>query len=149
MRAVVQRVFRARVDVDGETVGAIESGLVAFVGAGRQDDESDGKYLAAKVAGLRVFEDDRGKMSRSLLDVGGAVLAVSQFTLFGDVRRGRRPSFDEAMEPVRARKLFDDFVMLLREQGLVVETGRFGAMMRVVVDNDGPVTILMDSRKSF
>lgn len=149
MRAVVQRVFRARVDVDGETTGAIEGGLVAFVGAGRHDDDSDVKYLAAKVAGLRVFEDDRGKMSRSLLEVGGAVLAISQFTLFGDVRRGRRPSFDEAMEPVQARRLFDDFVMLLRQQGIVVETGRFGAMMRVVVDNDGPVTILMDSRKSF
>jgi D-tyrosyl-tRNA(Tyr) deacylase len=149
MRAVVQRVFRARVDVDGSTVGAIERGLVAFIGAGRQDDEGDAKYLAAKVAGLRVFEDDRGKMSRSVLEVGGAVLCISQFTLFGDMRRGRRPSFDEAMEPVRARKLFDDFVMLLREQGAVVATGRFGAMMRVVVDNDGPVTILMDSRKSF
>jgi len=149
MRAVVQRVHAARVDVDDETVGAIEHGLVAFVGAGKDDVDKDADYIASKVAGLRVFEDDRGKMSRSVLDAQGSVLAVSQFTVFGDMRRGRRPSFDEAMEPVRAEALFERFVAQLRGQGVDVQTGRFRAMMRVLVDNDGPVTILIDSRKTF
>lgn len=149
MRAVVQRVHSARVDVDDETVGAIEHGLVAFVGAGKDDVDKDADYIASKVAGLRVFEDDRGKMSRSVLDAKGSVLAVSQFTVFGDMRRGRRPSFDEAMEPVRAEALFERFVAQLRDQGVAVQTGRFRAMMRVLVDNDGPVTILIDSHKTF
>jgi len=149
MRAVVQRVSRAHVEVDGSTVGEIERGLVAFVGAGRGDTGKDVETIAAKVGGLRVFEDDDGKMSRSVLDVDGAVLAISQFTVYGDVRRGRRPSFDEAMEPTQAERLFDDFVAKVRAQGIRVETGRFRAMMRVLVDNDGPVTVLMDSRKVF
>jgi D-aminoacyl-tRNA deacylase len=149
MRAVVQRVHSARVDVDDETVGAIDNGLVAFVGAGKDDVDKDADYVASKVAGLRVFEDERGKMSRSVLDAEGSVLAVSQFTVFGDMRRGRRPSFDEAMEPVRAEALFERFVAQLRDQGVAVQTGRFRAMMRVVVDNDGPVTILIDSHKTF
>ncbi len=123
--------------------------MVAFVGAGRGDTERDVLYVADKVAGLRVFEDDAGKMSRSLADTGGAVLAVSQFTVFGDVRSGRRPDFTAAMEPVEAERLFARFVARVRELGLLVETGRFRAMMRVVVDNDGPVTILVDSGKVF
>ena len=149
MRAVVQRVREARVEVDGVIVGSIGRGLVAFVGAGRGDTERDVLYVADKVAGLRVFEDDAGKMSRSLADTGGAVLAVSQFTVFGDVRSGRRPDFTAAMEPVEAERLFARFVARVRELGLPVETGRFRAMMRVVVDNDGPVTILVDSGKVF
>jgi D-tyrosyl-tRNA(Tyr) deacylase len=149
MRAVVQRVVHARVDVDDQVVGEIGPGLVAFVGAGRGDTDKDVDVVASKVAGLRVFEDDSGKMSRSVGDVGGAVLAVSQFTVFGDVRRGRRPSFDDAMEPVEAERLFERFVQQVRALGVPVETGRFRAMMRVLVDNDGPVTILVDSRKAF
>jgi D-tyrosyl-tRNA(Tyr) deacylase len=149
MRAVVQRVVHARVDVDDQVVGEIGPGLVAFVGAGRGDTDKDVDTVAAKVAGLRVFEDENGKMSRSVGDVGGAVLAVSQFTVFGDVRRGRRPSFDDAMEPVEAERLFERFVQQVRALGVPVETGRFRAMMRVLVDNDGPVTILVDSRKAF
>lgn len=149
MRAVVQRVTQARVQVDGEVIGAIGVGLVAFVGAGREDTERDALYMADKVAGLRVFEDDAGKMSRSLAEAGGAVLAVSQFTVYGDMRRGKRPSFDGAMEPARAQQLFERFVSAMRDAGLRVETGRFRAMMRVTVDNDGPVTILIDSQKTF
>lgn len=141
--------MHAHVDVDGETLGAIDRGLVAFVGAGRDDTERDADYTADKVAGLRVFEDDRGKMSLSVQDADGSVLAISQFTVFGDMRRGKRPSFDEAMEPVRAEQLFERFVQGLRDRGLPVETGRFRAMMRVHVDNDGPVTILIDSKKMF
>jgi D-tyrosyl-tRNA(Tyr) deacylase len=142
-------VHAGRVEVGEETVGTIEQGLVAFVGAGKHDADKDAAYVANKVAGLRVFEDERGKMSRSVLDVGGAVLAVSQFTVYGDMRRGRRPSFDDAMEPGRAQELFEIFVQRLRDQGVNVQTGRFRAMMRVVVDNDGPVTILIDSHKAF
>ncbi len=149
MRVVVQRVREARVEVDGQTVGAIGQGLVAFVGAGREDTERDAVYVADKVAGLRVFEDDAGKMSKAMADVGGSLLAVSQFTVFGDVRRGRRPDFTGAMEPVRAEQLFERFVARARELGVPVQTGRFRAMMRVVVDNDGPVTILIDSSRAF
>jgi len=150
MRAVVQRALGARVEVEGQVVGAIERGLVAFVGAAKDDDEADADHVASKIAGLRVFSDDAGKMSRALADVrGGGVLAISQFTLFGDVRRGLRPSFDGAMEPVRAEALYDRFVAALRARGLTVATGRFRADMRVFVENDGPVTILIDSRKAF
>ncbi len=149
MRAVVQRVHAAQVDVEGGTVGAIGKGLVAFVGAGRDDADKDADAVADKVAGLRVFPDERGKMSRSVLDAQGAVLAVSQFTVYGDMRRGRRPSFDAAMEPERAQALFERFVARLRAQGVDVQTGQFRAMMRVLVDNDGPVTILIDSHKVF
>lgn len=149
MRAVVQRVREARVEVDGEIVGSIGLGLVAFVGAGRDDTDRDVLYVAEKVAGLRVFEDDAGKMSKALADVGGALLAVSQFTVYGDVRRGRRPDFTAAKEPIEAERLFDRFVQRVRELGLPVQTGRFRAMMRVVVDNDGPVTILVDSARQF
>jgi D-aminoacyl-tRNA deacylase len=149
MRAVVQRALAARVEVSGEVVGAIERGLVAFVGAGKDDTEADADYVAGKVAGLRVFSDAAGKMSRSLADVGGSLLAISQFTLFGDVRRGLRPGFDEAMEPVRAEALYERFIAGVRARGVEVKTGRFRADMRVLVDNDGPVTILVDSKRTF
>ncbi|WP_437659473.1 D-aminoacyl-tRNA deacylase [Sorangium sp. So ce1182] len=149
MRAVVQRALAARVEVEGQVVGAIERGLVAFVGAARDDDDADADHVANKIAGLRVFSDDAGKMSRALADVRGGVLAISQFTLFGDVRRGLRPSFDGAMEPVRAEALYDRFVAALRARGLEVATGRFRADMRVFVENDGPVTILIDSKRTF
>jgi D-aminoacyl-tRNA deacylase len=149
MRAVVQRVREARVEVDLEVVGRVGVGLVAFIGAGNGDTDRDAAQLADKIAGLRVFEDDAGKMARSVLEAGGGVLAISQFTVFGDVRRGRRPSFDEAMEPVEAQRLFNLVVSQMRACGVVVSTGEFGAKMRVVVDNQGPVTILIDSRKTF
>lgn len=149
MRAVVQRARRAQVEVGGQVVGRIERGLVAFVGAAKGDDEQDVAYVVNKVVGLRVFEDDTGKMSRALADVGGGLLVISQFTLFGDVRRGLRPSFDGAMEPVRAEQLYDRFVADARARGVAVETGRFRADMRVSVENDGPVTILVDSKRLF
>ncbi|XXU72852.1 D-aminoacyl-tRNA deacylase [Sorangium sp. So ce1151] len=145
----MQRALAARVEVEGQVVGAIERGLVAFVGAARDDDDADADHVANKIAGLRVFSDDAGKMSRALADVRGGVLAISQFTLFGDVRRGLRPSFDGAMEPVRAEALYDRFVAALRARGLEVATGRFRADMRVFVENDGPVTLLIDSKRTF
>lgn len=147
MRAVVQRVLSARVEVAGEVTGAIERGLVAFVGAAEGDTQADLDYVVGKVVGLRVFPDDAGKMSRALADIGGALLVVSQFTVFGDVRRGLRPSFDGAMEPVAAERMVDDFVRQAGARGVRVETGRFRADMRVFVENDGPVTILVDSRR--
>jgi D-tyrosyl-tRNA(Tyr) deacylase len=147
VRAVVQRVLAARVEVEGEVTGSIERGLVAFVGAADGDTQADLDYVVGKVVGLRVFPDEAGKMSRSLADAGGALLAVSQFTVFGDVRRGLRPSFDGAMEPVAAERMYDEFVRQARARGVRVETGRFRADMRVFVENDGPVTILVDSRR--
>lgn len=147
MRAVIQRVLRARVEVGGEVVGEIERGLVVFVGAGRGDKEADAAWLIDKIAHLRVFEDDQGKMSLALGDVDGALLLVSQFTLYGDVSKGRRPSFDSAMPPDEAERLYDHFVALARGRIANVATGRFRAEMRVVVDNDGPVTILVESPK--
>ena len=149
MRAVVQRVSRASVKIDGELTGQIAEGLLVLVGVAHDDSESDVAYLAEKVAGLRIFEDDAGKMNRSVVDVDGAVLAVSQFTLFGDVRKGKRPSFDEAARPEQARQLHDDFVEGVRAQGLRCETGRFQEMMEVELVNQGPVTILLDSKKLF
>lgn len=149
MRAVVQRVRAARVEVSGEIVGEIERGLCAFVGTGSGDDDHDLTYVADKIANLRVFTDEAGKMNLSVSDIGGAVLAVSQFTVYGDTRKGRRPSFAQAMGPALAEPAYRRFVAMVRERGLQVETGRFGADMRVVVDNDGPVTILIDSKKTF
>lgn len=149
MRAVVQRVKSARVEVAGEVTGAIDLGLVAFVGAAEGDTQADLDYVLGKVVGLRVFPDEAGKMSRALADAGGSLLVVSQFTVFGDVRRGLRPSFDGAMEPVGAERMYEDFVRLARARGIRVETGRFRADMRVFVENDGPVTILIDSRRLF
>ncbi len=149
MRAVFQRVTRAQVSVEEEVVGSIDAGGCVFVGVGRDDDERDADTLAGKVAGLRVFEDADGKMNQSVLDLGGALLAISQFTLHGDVRRGKRPSFTEAMEPVRANQLFETFCGKCRERGLQVETGTFRAHMVVELVNDGPVTILLDTKKQF
>lgn len=149
MRAVVQRVLRGRVVVEGETVGEIGPGFVVLLGVSRDDTEADADYLADKVAGLRVFEDEQGRMNRPLQDVGGAVLAVSQFTLYGDVRRGRRPGFDRAARPEHAEPLYQRFVEQLRARGISVATGRFQTHMQVELVNDGPVTILVDSEKTF
>jgi D-tyrosyl-tRNA(Tyr) deacylase len=149
MRAVVQRALAARVEVGGEVVGEIGRGLVAFVGAAKDDTDADADYVANKVAGLRVFPDDAGKMARALADIGGGLLAISQFTVFGDLRRGLRPGFDGAMEPARAEQLYERFVAGVRSRGLPVATGRFRADMRVLVDNDGPVTLLIDSKRTF
>jgi D-tyrosyl-tRNA(Tyr) deacylase len=146
MRAVVQRVATARVEVAGEVVGQIDRGLVAFVGIGKEDTEADAVCLVDKIVGLRIFEDDRGKMNRALADIGAGLIVVSQFTLYGDVRRGRRPGFDDAMPPAEAERLYDRCVALARERHPRVETGRFRADMRVLVDNDGPVTILIDTK---
>jgi D-tyrosyl-tRNA(Tyr) deacylase len=149
LRAVIQRVSRASVDVDGKTVGQIGAGFVALIGVGRDDVDDDAKAIALKIAGLRVFDDPGGAMNLSLSDVGGAVLAISQFTLFGDVRKGRRPSFVDAAPGETALPLFNRVVDLLRRDGVIVETGVFGATMRVDLVNEGPVTILLDSRKTF
>lgn len=149
MRAVVQRVSRARVMVNGQAVGEIGAGLLVLLGVGHNDTEKDAEYLAEKVAGLRIFEDAEGKMNRAVGEVGGAVLAVSQFTLYGDVRRGRRPSFDAAARPEQARTLYTFFVEKIRASGLRCETGQFQEMMQVELVNEGPVTILLDSGKNF
>jgi D-tyrosyl-tRNA(Tyr) deacylase len=149
MRAVVQRVSRAQVTVNGDIAGKIGLGLLLLLGVGRDDGEADATYLAEKIAGLRVFEDAQGKMNRSVQEVGGSVLAVSQFTLYGDVRRGKRPSFDAAAPPEKARQLFEFFVEHIRAAGLPCETGRFQEMMTVELMNEGPVTILLDSQKAF
>lgn len=149
MRAVVQRVSRAKVTVNEWVAGEIGLGLVVLLGVGREDTESGVNYLAEKIAGLRVFEDHDGKMNLSILDVGGSVLAVSQFTLYGDVRRGKRPSFDAAAAPDAARRLYELFVERIRGTGLRCETGRFQEMMQVELVNEGPVTILLDSSKNF
>ena len=149
MRAVVQRVSRAQVTVNGEMAGEIGLGLLVLLGVGRDDTEDDATYLAEKIAGLRVFEDAQGKMNRSVRDAGGSVLAVSQFTLYGDVRRGKRPSFDAAAPPEKARSLYEFFVEQIRTAGLRCETGRFQEMMKVELVNEGPVTILLDSGKKF
>lgn len=149
MRAVVQRVSRAEVTVNGEVTGKIGRGLLVLLGVARDDTDADAIYLAEKIAGLRIFEDDQGKMNRSVNDAGGSVLAVSQFTLYGDVRRGKRPSFDAAAPPDRARQLYEFFVQRIRAAGLRCETGRFQEMMKVDLANEGPVTILLDSGRAF
>jgi D-tyrosyl-tRNA(Tyr) deacylase len=149
MRAVVQRVSRAQVTVRSEIVGKIERGLLVLLGVAGTDGESDADYLAEKVTGLRIFEDQAGKMNRAVVEIGGAVLVVSQFTLYGDVRRGKRPSFDDAAQPEQARRLYEYFVERVRAAGLHCETGRFQEMMQVELVNDGPVTILLDSGKAF
>lgn len=149
MRAVVQRARRARVEVAGEVTGSIERGLVAFVAAGEGDTEADLNYVVGKVVNLRVFPDAEGKMRSALAEAGGALLVVSQFTLFGDVRRGNRPSFDGAMEPGMAEQMVERFVEAARARGVHVETGRFRAHMDVFVENDGPVTVLIDSKRQF
>lgn len=146
MKVVAQRVSRARVRVGGETAGEIGAGLLLLVGVGREDEEADAVWMADKVAGLRIFEDEAGKMNRSVTETGGSILSVSQFTLYGDCRKGRRPNFMEAAPPDRALALYQTFNELLRARGLRVETGVFGAYMEVELVNDGPVTLLLDSR---
>lgn len=149
MRAVVQRVKSARVTVEDEVVGEIGPGLVVFLGVGEDDTCDDLSYLVDKVANLRIFEDDDGKMNLSALQLGLQVLVVSQFTLWGDCRRGRRPSFSHAAPPEKAVAMYEEYVRRLQGAGLSVETGRFQAMMTVSVENDGPVTILLDSDRLF
>jgi len=149
MRAVVQRVSRAKVAVNKWISGEIGLGLLVLLGVGHEDTEADATYLAEKIAGLRIFEDHDGKMNRSVQDAGGSVLVVSQFTLYGDVRRGKRPSFDAAAPPEHARRLYEFFVQRIQAAGLRCETGRFQEMMQVELVNDGPVTILLDSGKTF
>lgn len=149
MRAVVQRVSRAKVTVNGEISGEIDMGLLVLLGVGQGDTRAEADYLVDKTIGLRIFEDTGGKMNLSVVEVGGAVLAVSQFTLYGDVRRGKRPSFDAAAPPEQARELYEYFVSKVRAAGLRCETGRFQEMMKVELANEGPVTILLDSGKGF
>lgn len=149
MRAVVQRVGRASVTVDGATIGAIDHGLLVFVGVANEDGPADVQYITEKVRALRVFPDEAGRMNRSVVETGGAILVVSQFTLQADCRKGRRPSFDGAAPPPLAQALYDEVVRTLGESGLKVETGVFRAEMQVELVNDGPVTILLDSARSF
>jgi len=149
MRAVLQRVTEARVEVAGQIAGEIGVGLLVLLAVAREDATDDADYLAEKIAHLRIFDDADGKMNRSLLDTVGAMLVVSQFTLYGDVRRGRRPSYSDAAEPEKANQLYEYFVDRIRGLGLKVETGVFQAMMKVTLTNDGPVTILVDSTKAF
>lgn len=149
MRAVIQRVEKASVSVEGEIKGQIGAGFLVLIGVEEGDGDADFKYIADKVPNLRVFEDEQGKMNRSLLDVGGEVLAVSQFTLLGDARGGRRPSFITAARPETADPMYERLVADWRVRGIRVETGVFGAHMKVALVNDGPVTILLDSRRRF
>jgi D-aminoacyl-tRNA deacylase len=149
MRAVVQRVSRARVTVEGNVAGEIAAGLMVLLGVGRDDTSAVAVTMAEKVANLRVFEDDQRKMNRSVLDVNGSALVVSQFTLYGDARGQRRPSFVAAAPPEQAKKLYEEFAEALRRLGVTVATGVFGAMMSVELVNEGPVTILLDSEKTF
>jgi len=149
MRAVVQRVSRAQVSVGDQLVGRIGPGLLVLLGVAKADNQADADYLANKICGLRIFEDQDGKMNLSLAETQGSVLAVSQFTLYGDVRKGRRPSFDLAAPPQLANELYEYFVSKIRYAGIVCETGQFQAMMQVELVNDGPVTILLDSTRVF
>jgi D-tyrosyl-tRNA(Tyr) deacylase len=145
MKAVIQRVTHAAVEVDGEVIGRIDTGLLVLLGVAKEDNESDARYMVDKLIGMRIFSDSDGKMNRSLVDVGGKLLIVSQFTLLGDTTKGRRPGFDRAAPPEWARKLYEHVVAMVRDRGIHVETGRFGAHMRVSLDNDGPVTFLLES----
>ncbi|MGN1116058.1 MAG: D-aminoacyl-tRNA deacylase [Candidatus Ornithomonoglobus sp.] len=147
MRAVIQRVTSAGVTVDGNTIGRIGHGLLIFLGVGDGDTESDLKYIADKAMGLRIFSDENDKMNLNVSDIGGEILVISQFTLYGDCRKGRRPNFTSSMEPVKANEMYERFIGYLRENGMRVEHGEFGADMKVELLNDGPVTILLDSSK--
>jgi D-tyrosyl-tRNA(Tyr) deacylase len=147
MRALVQRVAWAKVEVDGEIVGEIDRGLLVYLAAGKGDGDTERAYVLSKVLALRIFENEAGKMDQSIVDIGGALLVVSQFTLYGDVRRGRRPSFDAAMPPAEAERAYEAFVHEARAQNIMVATGRFRADMKVSSLNDGPVTIWIDSAK--
>ncbi|MBZ4650701.1 D-aminoacyl-tRNA deacylase [Thermosipho sp. (in: thermotogales)] len=149
MRAVIQRVKNAKVEVEGKTVGKIENGLLVLLGVGKDDNKEDIKYLAEKIINLRIFDDENGKMNLSLLDIKGELLIVSQFTLYGDCRKGRRPSYSESAPPDIAKKLYEEFVNTCKNYNLKVETGEFGAHMQVSLVNDGPVTLLLDSKKVF
>ena len=149
MRAVVQRVTNASVTVGEETVGAIGPGMMVLIGVSSEDSPADLKYIAEKVMHLRIFDDENGVMNRSVLDVGGQILAVSQFTLYGDARGGRRPSYFRAAKPEQANEMYEQLISCWREAGIVVETGRFRTEMQVSLVNDGPVTILLDSEKQF
>jgi D-tyrosyl-tRNA(Tyr) deacylase len=146
MKAVIQRVIRASVHVEGKTVGRIESGLLVLLGVAKGDEETDGRYLVEKIRRLRIFSDEQGKMNRSLEDIGGSVLVVSQFTLLGRTANGRRPSLDEAAPPEEAKRLYEQVVAVLRNEGISVETGVFAAHMQLELLNDGPVTFVLDSR---
>jgi D-tyrosyl-tRNA(Tyr) deacylase len=149
MRAVVQRVNKASVRIEGQEVARIDQGILVLLGVGHKDEPEDAKYMAGKVVNLRIFADERGKMNRSLLDAGGSLLAVSQFTLWGDCRKGRRPSFVAAAEPAKAEALYEAFIDHARSLGVTVASGRFQEMMEVSLVNDGPVTLLLDSKKEF
>jgi D-aminoacyl-tRNA deacylase len=149
MRAVVQRVKSARVEVSGTVTGEIENGLLVFLGVGEGDTQKDCEYLADKIANLRIFPDEKDLMNLSSLDIGGSLLVVSQFTLWGDCRRGRRPSFTKAARPETARELYEHFIGVLKKSGLKIAAGRFQEMMDVHLINDGPVTLLLDSSKTF
>ncbi|MCM3785580.1 D-aminoacyl-tRNA deacylase [Neobacillus mesonae] len=146
MRVVLQRVSEAKVTVNHEVIGQIEKGFLLLVGITHEDSEKDADYLAEKIAGLRIFEDEAGKMNESIMDVSGAILSVSQFTLYGDSRKGKRPNFMAAARPDAAEPLYEYFNKQLRNKGLVVETGKFGAMMDVALTNDGPVTLILESK---
>lgn len=147
MRAVIQRVSSASVKVDEETIGSIGKGLLIFLGVGEADTEFDLKYIADKSVGLRIFSDENDKMNLSVEDIGGEILVISQFTLYGDCRKGKRPSFSKSMEPVAANKMYEQFIAELKSKGIRTEHGEFGADMKVELLNDGPVTILLDSSK--
>lgn len=149
MRSVVQRVSKAAVQVNGQVIGETRMGILALIGIGLDDGSEDIRWMADKLIGLRIFEDQEGKMNLSLPEVGGEILLVSQFTLFGDCRKGKRPSFSHAAPPERAKEIFEELVANLRHQGIRVETGEFQAHMEVTLVNDGPVTILLDSKRNF
>jgi len=149
MRAVVQRVRNASVEVSGEIIANIGNGLLVLIGVGQDDDRADADYVAEKIVNLRIFTDADGKMNHSILETGGSAIVVSQFTLYGDVRRGRRPSYSDAASPEKGKELYEYFVNRVRSSGVEVETGIFQAMMLVSLTNDGPVTILLDSKKQF
>jgi D-tyrosyl-tRNA(Tyr) deacylase len=149
MRAVVQRVKRAEVRVEGQTVGRVAAGLLVLVGVEKADTREDGEALAERIGNLRIFDDEQGRMNQSLLETGGSLLCVSQFTLLGDCRKGRRPSYDQAAPSEMARELYEAFLESLRALNIQVETGQFQAMMEVELVNDGPVTLLLDSKKAF
>ena len=149
MRAVVQRVTSSKVVVDGKIVGSINKGINVLIGISCDDNEVDLKYIKDKIINLRIFEDENFKMNKSLMDIGGEMLVISQFTLYGDCRKGRRPNFMAAFGGEESKKLYDKFILMLKEYGIKVETGIFGADMKVDIQNDGPVTILLDSKKNF
>lgn len=149
MRAVVQRVTSSKVVVDGKIVGSINKGINVLIGISCDDNEGDLKYIKDKIINLRIFEDENFKMNKSLMDIGGEMLVISQFTLYGDCRKGRRPNFMAALCGEESKKLYDKFILMLKEYGIKVETGIFGADMKVDIQNDGPVTILLDSKKNF